>query len=38
LASSPAPVLDVPAPVLDIGAAPPGVRLRVRSPRQVQVV
>jgi len=30
--------LDVLAPVLDISAAPRGVRLRVRSPRQVQVV
>lgn len=36
--STPAPVLDVSAPTLDSSAAPHGVRLRVRSPRQADVI
>lgn len=38
LPASPAPLLDAPAPILDVSAAPRGIRLHVRSPRQAQVV
>lgn len=38
LPAAPAPVLDLPPPALEASADPRGVRLRVRSPRQAQVV